>query len=302
MRCAVTEVLKSIMLALALGLIAMACGGTAERPLKGEKPVVTVSILPQKYFVGRIAGDRFDIQVMIPPGHNPATYAPTPRQMMRLAQSKIYFRIGHIPFEKAWMDNIASTNPRMKIVDTSRGVQLIRADGHHHQHGDLDSMDRVDPHIWLSPRAVKLQVQNIFSALAELEPQKQRLYRQNLAAFRQDIDGLIKNNEAILKELSGRKFMVFHPAWSYFARDYRLEQLPIEMEGKEPNPTGLKDLIDRAKGEGIGVIFVQKQFNTHNAEAVAREIGSRVVQIDPLAEDWLANMNEMAVTFKEALK
>lgn len=305
MRCAVTEVLKAIMLTLGLGLMAAACGGSPERPPKGEKPVVTVSILPQKYFVGRIAGERFDIQVMIPPGHNPATYAPTPRQMQRLARSEIYFRIGHVPFERAWMDNIAAANPRLKIIDTSRGVQLIEADGHHHPHGNPEPGnrgDRVDPHIWLSPRAVKIQAQNIFGALAELEPQNRRLYQQNLLAFEQDIDNLIKSNETLLEELPGRKFMVFHPAWAYFARDYRLEQLPIEIEGKEPNPAGLKELIDQARREKIGVIFVQKQFDTHNAEAVAREIGGRVVQLDPLAEEWLANMKAMAAAFKEALK
>lgn len=288
------------------------CGDSKSTPGKETKKIITVSILPQKYFIQRIAGDRFDVNVMIPPGHSPATYAPTPRQMQAVSHSTLYFRIGHVPFEKAWMKNIAENNPNMTVIDTSSGVDLITGGHHHHHHegenqhghdhGHADSHDHgkknddngIDPHIWLSPKAVKIQVKHIAGALKKADPANTAVYEKNYAAFIADIDQLDNEIKSMTQPLAGKKFMVFHPAWSYFARDYHLEQLPIEIEGKTPSPAQMKEVIDTARQASVNVIFVQKQFDTHSAEAIAGEIGGRVVQLDPLAENWLENMKSIA--------
>lgn len=272
-----------------------------------EKFQITVSILPQKYFVQRIVGNGdnldFDIHVMIPPGHSPASYAPTPQQMKALSRSKLYFRIGHIPFERAWVKNIAANNPRMKIIDTSGGVDLIKTgededhhDKNHHHHAGND------PHIWLSPRAVKIQAKHILDGIIEIDSENQEFYKENYRLFLGEIDRLDNEIKILLEKCKGKKFMVFHPAWSYFAREYGLEQLPVELDGKAPNPASLKKIIDLAKKEKIRVIFIQEQFDTNSARAVAAEIGGEVIKMDPLAPDWLTNMKKIAQTLSSNLK
>lgn len=297
--------MKPVILFIILSVVFIYCGSPGS-DISGAKFLITVSILPQKYFVHRIAGvgDNldFDIHVMIPPGHSPATYAPTPQQMKALSHSKLYFRIGHIPFEKAWMKNIAANNPRLKIIDTSVGVDLIETgeaeddlhqDNHHHA--------GIDPHIWLSPRAVKIQAKHILDAMIEIDSKNQEFYKENYRLFLLDIDRLDREIKAVLEKCRGRKLMVFHPAWSYLAREYGLEQLPIEVEGKAPNPANLKKIIDIARKENIRIIFVQEQFDTNSARAVAAEIGGRVVKIDPLAPDWLDNMKRITEKINESV-
>jgi zinc transport system substrate-binding protein len=279
----------------------------ASKEIKKEKPSVTVSILPQEYFVQRIVGDKYKINVMIPPGHSPATYEPTPREMRAVSESILYFRIGFIAFEKAWMDKIASINKGMKIVDTSRGVTFIRGTPYpSHEASETKSLHHldnrgIDPHIWLSPSAVKVQVKNILEAFMETDPDTRVIYEENYQAFIQDIEQLQAENKAVLEPFRGRQFMVYHPAWSYFAREYGLIQFPIEIEGKSPSAANLKKIIDLAKKENIHVIFVQQQFDANSARAAAREIDGKVITMDPLSPDWLNNMKKMALTFKEAL-
>jgi zinc transport system substrate-binding protein len=297
--------MKPVSLFILLSLFFINCGSHGPG-ISSKKFEIAVSILPQKYFVERIAGDGtnidFDIHVMIPPGHSPATYAPTPRQMRALSHCKLYFRIGYIPFETIWMKNIAANNPQMKIIDTSEGVDLIKAPA------DVDDLHQdhhhagIDPHIWLSPPAVKIQVKHILDAFIEIDRESQESYKENYRLFLLDIDRLDREIRSLLEECKERKFMVFHPAWSYLARDYGLEQLAIEEEGKAPNPANLKKVIDITRRENIRIIFVQQQFDTHSASAVAAEIGGRVVRIDPLAPDWLDNMKKIAQTFGDVLK
>lgn len=275
-------------------------GKEIDKEIEGQKRVVTVSILPQRYFVERIVGDRYTINVMIPPGHSPHTYEPTPREMKTVSDSVLYFRIGHIAFEKVWMDKIASLNKSMKVVDTSAGVSLITGEADHDHHGGID------PHTWISPSAVKIQAKHILDSFIEYETKagivgNGAIYERNYGDFIRDIEALQAENERILAPLKGKKFMVYHPSWSYFAREYGLVQYPIEIEGKTPGPADLKRIIDTAEKENIRVIFVQKQFDSHNAEAVANEIKGKVIVMDPLAPDWLDNMKQITRTFKEAL-
>jgi zinc transport system substrate-binding protein len=270
-----------------------------------EKIKVFVSILPQAYFVERVGGDRVDVSVMVGPGQNPATYEPMPRQMVELSKAKLFFRIG-VPFEDVWMDRISKTNPKMKVIDTRRGIKLLPMKTHHHkapkQHTGLQKDGLKDPHIWTSIRLVKIQAQNICDALINLDQDNKGYYQDNLRAFIDDLNNLDAEIVESLKGIRARKFMVFHPAWGYFARDYGLDQIPIEIGGKEPGARELVNLIEEAKNDGIKIIFVQKQFSEKSAEALSAAIKGRIIQIDPLARDYLNNMKIIAETFRRVIQ
>ena len=264
---------------------------------------VFVSILPQAYFVERIGGEKVHVSVMVGPGHSPATYEPMPKQMADLSLARLYFRIG-VPFENVWMERISKANPDMKVIDTRRGVVLMSMKEHDHAGHRADRRDKglKDPHIWLSLRLTKTVAQNICEGLVFEDPLNQSFYQDNLRAFCRDLDRLDVEIATIVQRATVRKFMVFHPAWGYFAHDYGLEEIPIEAEGKGPTAKGLAAVIEEAKQAGIKVIFVQKQFSERSAETVANAIGGRVIQIDPLARDYLNNMRKIAQIFAEVLE
>jgi zinc transport system substrate-binding protein len=258
-----------------------------------DRITVFVSIAPQKYFVQQIGKDLIDVRIMVPPGASPAAYEPRPKQMTELTASRMYFAIG-VAFENTWLDKIAAVNPGMKVIHTDNGIKKIPMDAHPHpdrvgrkeSHSDEDehAHDGLDPHIWLSPPLVKIQARTILASLQEIDPERQNTYAANYREFISRIDEL---DAGLKKTFAGRQnlqFMVFHPAWGYFARAYGLRQVPIEIEGKNPKPALLKDLIVHAREKGIRVVFVQPQFSTKSAEIVAREIGGRVAFADPLAE------------------
>ncbi len=275
-------------------LFSWGCSQSKNRPSS-----VTVSILPQKYIVDRISGGKLHVAVMIPPGHSPATYEPTTKQLQTISNSPIYLRIGHIAFEKTEMPKFASINPSMKIADTSAGVKLISTDGENHHGHDHRG---IDTHLWLSPRAVKQVARNCAVALSDIFPDKKEIFSNNLAILLRDIDDLDNKITQILKNKQNSKFLVFHPAWGYFARDYSLHQIAIETEGKEPNPEHIRKIIDIARRNNIRTIFIQKQFPTRWAESIARDINGKVVKLDPLAPDWLKNMYKIADAFSNELK
>jgi len=279
------------------------CHAYAADPLK-----VTASILPQKYFLEQIGGNRIDISVMVLPGANPATYEPKPKQMVNLTRSRIYFAIG-VPFETAWLDKFAHASPKMQIVATQEGVEkipMIKAGRHGrvNHYGTAVPVARVlDPHIWLSPPLVMLQVRNILAALVKADPAGRSFYQANYKAFVTELVDLdLKISSLFADSGPEKRFMVYHPAWGYFARAYGLMQIPVEAEGKEPTPRGLQRLIGEAKEKGIRAIFVQPQFSTKSAETIARAINGRVVVADPLALDWRANLLHVAEAFKTAIK
>ena len=283
-------------LILALTCTMAGCAGSAPRT---DQITVTVSILPQKYFVERIGGDRVQVNVMVGPGADPHSYEPQPQQMRALSQSAAYFSIG-IDFEKAWLGRFAAANDKMALVDTIAHIQRMpmtdRLGGAGQPAGG-----EPDPHVWLSPELVKVQSQAIYEALARIDPQHQASYKANLDAFVADIDLLEADIRDTLKGLQNHKFMVFHPAWAYFARDFGLEQISIEIGGQEPSAQELAALIAEAQRGGIRVVFAEPQFSTRSAETIAGEIGGRVLLIDDLAEDWLANMRTVAKTFAQVL-
>ncbi|MDP4292498.1 MAG: zinc ABC transporter substrate-binding protein [Bacteroidota bacterium] len=272
-----------------------------------NKPIVFVSILPQQYFVRRIAGDRYQTEVMIPPGMGHSDYDPTPMQMKELANAKIFFRIGYIVFEDVWMKTIAANNPGLAIVNTSIGTDIMKEEESvfdpgnkaiSHQHNDSG----IDPHIWLSPKEARIQAKHYLEAFIQLDPSGTKFYTQNYTAFIKDIDKLDSTLRTELAPLKGRKFMIYHPAMTYLARDYGLQQISIEFAGKEPTAAYLSKLVDVAKKEHIKVVFIQQQYDTKNAAAIANEIGARLVQFDHMAPDWLDNMYRLGETIKNEMK
>lgn len=288
-----------------------------------EKLTVFVSIVPQKYFVQQIGKDLVRVQVMVKPGDNPHTYEPRPRQMATLAKTRLYFTIG-VAFEDIWLKKIAAANPELITVPTDHGIDKIQMAAHHrhedeHAHRDDDhdkanthharqTEDRPaehaehDPHIWLAPSLVKIQARTIRDALQANDPAHRADYAANYTKFEADIDHLDSELKTVFTGKQGLRFMVFHPSWGYFARDYDLIQIPIEIEGKNPKPAQLKGLIEHARENRIKVIFVQPQFSTRNAALLAREIDGQVVFADPLAADWMDNLRQVANKFKMALK
>ncbi|MEJ2061209.1 MAG: zinc ABC transporter substrate-binding protein [Gammaproteobacteria bacterium] len=268
-------------------------------PFASAAPLqVVVSILPQAYFVQQIAGTHARVSVMVRPGFEPATYDPTPRQLIELSRARLYFSIG-VPFERAWLPRFRSEHPQLRIVDTSKGIQRLPMAGDH-----ADDADRgLDPHIWLSPPLVRIQAMNIRDALIAADPAHAADYRHGYARLAETINRV---DDDILHTLAGadlrhNRFMVFHPAFGYFAKAYGLQQLTVEQEGKEPSPRQLAALIDTAKREHIKVVFVEPQFSRKAAGSIASAIGGKVVVIDPLAEDWPAGMKAIARALRETL-
>jgi len=280
---------KFLLLALAFVLLLAACApATTEAPAE-SKLNVTVSILPQKYFVERVGGEFVNVSVMVQPGESPATYEPKPEQMTELAQAAAYVSVG-VPFEQAWLEKIQAANANMKMVDTTQGIERkATANG------------GFDPHIWLSPSLVKVQSETIYNALAELDPAHQEAFKVNFEAFVKEIDALDADIRATLEKTETKKFIVFHPAWGYFARDYGLEMIPIEVGGQEPSAQELAGLIEKAQAENIKVVFVQPEFSQEDAETIAKEIGGKTLAISPLNPDWLGNLKSVAETFAAVL-
>lgn len=270
-------------------------------PQKSTKQVITVSIPPQKYFVEQIVGDAFPVNVMLPPGASPADYEPSTRQLQELNNSIIYFYIGHLGFEKSWMKKFSETVSTIDYVSCSKGIDLLRGDVHSSDGGHENHRHGTDPHIWTSPENVKTISNTICASLSAKFPEKATEFEHNKNVFIAKIDTLDNYIRTNFADSTRNSFMIFHPSMGYYARDYNLEQLPIEFEGKSPSPAHMKHMVDLAREKKISTIFIQAQFETDKATAVAREIGAEVVSIDPLSEDWLNEMYSMTDKFESAL-
>lgn len=285
---------------LSLAIFVAACGGrTSQKEKESSRPTITVTLEPQRYFTEAIAGDKFKVVSMVPKGSSPETYDPIPQQLVSLGNSEAYFRIGFIGFEQVWMDRLTGNTPHMQVFDTSKGIDLIlNNEGHEHEPGshDHDShVHAVEPHIWSSTTNALILARNTYKALCTLDKDNEPYY---LARYDSLCRRIQHTDSIIRRELSApgtpQSFMIYHPALSYFARDYGLHQFPIEEGGKEPSPAHMKELIDLCRTENIGVIFVQPEFDKRNAETIARQTGTRVVPINPLSYDWEEEMIKIA--------
>ena len=272
--------------------ILSACGNTTQ---KSEKPILTVTLEPLRYFTEAIAGDNYEVVSMVPKGSSPESYDPTPQQLVNLSKSQAYFRIGYIGFEQAWMKKLEANCPNMKIYDTSKGIDLIRDKGH--WHGDHFHEGGVEPHVWNSTQNALIIADNIYQALCELDSTHQEDYQKRLDVLKQTIRQTDANVRTLL-ENADSTFLIYHPALSYFARDYGLKQVSIEEGGKEPSPAQLKALIETCRNENVHTIFVQQEFDQRNAQLIANELGVNIVSINPLSYDWVKEMIRIA----EALK
>lgn len=289
---------------------------------------LVVSIAPQADFVRNIAGDDASIMILVAPQETPETFQISPRQLATLSRARVWFQVG-MTFEEQLEPRIRDNFPHLQIVPTHQGVTLRRmethldadngtaadtADGdghddhsitqkpqpqgdtHHHAPGDHD------PHIWLDPQLVKIQAANIAAGLIAANPDNRETYEQNLAAFQARLDQLDAQLRQMLAPLRGRRMLVAHPAFGYFADAYGLRQISVEIEGKEPTARQLAQLQEFTRRHNIRTIFVQPQFSPRTADVLADRIGARVIVIDPLAEgDYVANMRKMAETVLRAL-
>lgn len=257
--------------------------------LNASNPELTVSILPQKYFLQKIVKDKFDINVMVLPGASPHIYEPKSSQMKSLINSKMYFYIG-VSFENVWLDKFKLSAKNTIFVDTTKGIEKIPMLKHeHHEENKNESKhedESLDPHVWLDPILVKVQAQNIYESVIKIDPLNSEFYKTNYENFIKELDSLNEQLITILKPYEHRAFMVFHPSWGYFAKRYNLEEIAVETEGKEPKPNELVELIKDAKEHDIKIVFVSPQFSQKSAKTISKNIGANVITLDSLDENW----------------
>lgn len=253
-----------------------------------NQAMVSVSILPQKYFVDQIAGNLLQVNVLVPPGSSPHNYEILPSQMKDLACSKAWLQIGLLTFEDALKEKLASVNKNVAMVNCSEGIHPIEgikdeheADAHSHAHSET-----YDPHIWLAPAETKIIAQNTLKALKTAFPEHATQFEANYTRFSTRIDSLTLAINQQLSGLNNRHILIFHPALAYYARQFNLEQVALEMNGKEPSPRHMKEIVDLAHAQNIHVIFIQKEFDAAFAQQLSREIEGKVVVIDPLDYNW----------------
>ncbi|MDH3349285.1 MAG: zinc ABC transporter substrate-binding protein [Desulfobulbaceae bacterium] len=283
-------------------LIYFVVNPTFSQGAEQERLSVFVSILPEVYFVNKIGGDRVSVHALVRPGQSPATYGPTPKQMALLAKAHVYFRIG-VGFENSLVSKLRRTNEKLVIVDLRDGISLLEMeqhganveDGHNHE-------EELDPHVWLDPMLVKLQAEVIKNTLSEFDPSNSTFYETNYKVFVEQLNKLDRQLRQTMAPLVGRTIYVFHPAYGYFCHAYGLKQKSVTINGKEPGAKHLVSLIKSARSEGVKVIFVQPQFSRKAARSIARAIDGVVVALDPLAKDYLENMESMAVRIRHSLE
>jgi len=275
-----------------LAASAISCGQAKQ---SSDKIGVAVTILPQAEFADNVGGEKVSVTVMVPPGADPHTTELTPSKMTEVAEAKMYAKVGSgIEFELTYMDKIEAVNKNMLVVDCSKGIELISS-------VDPDEPGN-DPHVWLSPSNAKIMVQNICEGLVQVDPANKDYYEQNRDAYLQKLDALDQEIRSSLANIKNRAFIVFHPAWGYFVKDYNLEEIPIEIEGKEPSAQDVALIIQKAKELNIKIIFASPQLNPQMAEVIAREIDGRVVFINDLAKDYISNLRTVLDELVQAME
>lgn len=278
--------MKGINLLFIFSLFLWGCGGKTE-----EGRIISVTIEPQRYFAEQIGGDKFIIHTVVPAGQSPETYDPSPRQMINIGKSEAYFQIGHIGFEQAWMDNIKENNPDMQVFDLSKGFKFAETVAE--DHGDHVHLG-VDPHIWSSIEGARRIALNTMAAFCKLDQENASFYYENYERVMAAIDSTEAELLAYISPLLNRTFIIYHPALTYFAEEFNLKQLCIEMDGKEPSPALLKELVQTAQAHQARVVFIQQEFDQKNAELIAKETGCRLVTINPLSYNWSEEMIHIA--------
>lgn len=287
--------MKRFLYLIILCVILAGCKGTPQKQADSgkasgtEKPAVTVTVTvtisPYKYFVDQIAKGKVDVNVMVSNGNNPETYEPYAQQMMELSKSALYLKVGSIGFEQTWMKKLQDNAPDMKVIDTSVGIKPAKTPG-----------GNIDPHVWMSCSNARIIASNILKALCELEPKNKAFFEKNYQSLLSIIDKRDSTIKESFKENPDlvRKFVIYHPILTYFARDYQLEQLVIEEEGREPSAAQLKSLIKRARKEKIKYCLIQAEFANRNTNTFINESHTKPMNINPLQGEWNWAMHEAA--------
>jgi zinc transport system substrate-binding protein len=258
-----------------------------------------VSIIPQQTILEQIGGNKVEITLMVTPGNSPHTYEPKPAQMREIEKANLYFTIG-VEFEKAWLDKFVAQNGKMKVISVAKGIEKLPMkehshEGHEHKAHDDHEHANTDPHVWTSPENVKIIATNIYEALLRVDKAHKEYYFKNLENFLAKVDALNEKIMLTLKDTpKGTKFMVFHPSWGYFAKQYDLEQIAIEVSGKEPKPKELMHIIEEAKEENIKALFTQPEFSDKSATIIAKELQVPVIKVSPLAKNWEEQLLKIA--------
>jgi len=296
--------IKLLALTIITASVLAGCSQPATDTYDPSKLQVIVTIPPQLELVRAIGGDHVQVTVMVPPGASPETYEPTPDQMQAVAHGQVYFKEGILPFEQLNLDKLLQVNSKLDIVDTSVSIdyrQIEEEGDDEHGHNGHEHESGADPHVWNDPNNVMLQAVIVRDTLIKLHPNQKATFEANYQSYINQLTDLDTYLRQAFAPLKGKEILVYHPAFGYLTDRYGLVQKPIELSGKEPSPVKVQEIINQAKVDGVKVIFVQKQFNTKASEVNASEIGGKVVTIDPLAADYVANLRQLAHTISQNL-
>ncbi|MBS0636734.1 MAG: zinc ABC transporter substrate-binding protein [Verrucomicrobia bacterium] len=260
--------------------------------------VALVSMAPYVGMVKELTGDQVKIELLVPAGFSAHTYEPTPKQILNAAKASIWFTVQE-PFEVRALQALTSENPKLVLVDLRQGLELIGGHDHDHGHG-CSCSHGADTHIWMSPKMMQVQVNHMAAMLKEVFPELSDTIDKNRPLLVDKLKNLDSTIRSILEPHKGEVVFVAHPAYGYFCREYGLTQQSIEFEGKDPTPKHIYSLVKEAKDDKISTIFTQNQYSTKAAELVAKEVGAKLVMLDPYSEDYFTSMKKIADSFAEA--
>ncbi len=275
----------NILLFLTILSVAVSCRDNMRQA--PDRRVITVTIEPLRYFAERIAGDRFDVETMVPQGGDPETYEPSARQMMNLSHSVLYVKVGSIGFERTWMKKLEQNAPHAIIVDSSDGISMMKTEN-----------GIPDPHTWMSTANSLIIAENIYRALVKIDKKDSIYFKKNLENLIDSINHVDSEIRHLVRNAKTRSFLIYHPILTYYARDFGLTQIPLEEESREPSARQMHNIISRAKNERVKVFFVQKEFANRNINAVTESTGADTAEIDPLGYDWQNEMIKVARCLK----
>lgn len=296
--------MKPILFAVAALTAAVSALGAEPAPL-----ATFASVAPQTFFVQRVGGAAVHCEALVAPGQDPHTFEVLPRQMVRLSQARLYFAIG-MPFEAPLLEKARAVAPGLTVIDMAAGIPRLAMELHGHAHageaepaGGHDSEEgEPDPHVWLNPRLAKALAANACRALQQADPAHADDFARNLAALEKDLDEADTRLARRLAPFKGRAFVVFHPAFAYFADAYGLRQIAVEIEGKEPSAQQMTALVELARREHVRVVFAQPHFSDRSARTIAQTVGARVVALNDLAPDYLENLERLGAALEAALR
>ncbi|MFA5367642.1 MAG: zinc ABC transporter substrate-binding protein [Dehalococcoidia bacterium] len=286
----------AIVLIIMLACIAMATASCGGKTSDSDKLGVAVTLVPYADFVRQVGGDRVDVTVMVPPGASPHSYEPTPAQMVALSNAEAYVKAGSgVEFELTWMNNLIAQNPGMLIVDSSQGIALLEG-GHEHEEEEHEAEEHgdFDPHVWTSPANVKIIVENICDGFVAADPDNAAYYQSNRDSYLDELDDLDEYIRGKFEGYKVRYFLIYHPSFGYFAAEYDLTQLSIELEGKEPTPKVIQRCIDLAQQYNLDYVFIDPASVPQYAETIAGNIGGRTATLNPLPENYIDSMRTVA--------